>query len=193
MVNASWWLAMGVCGLVCGLIGCEERVGSGATSDGAAGVAAVAAEGTSTLSGQIAPDLCMDLNAVNAAEGAALELASVVLLSNDGTYRLTIEPRQGVIPRNEYFGFFVTVEGVDHVYEDVASINGLYVSGAMPHHEHGMNVQPLVVLSEEQPSDGGVRYLAHGFLLHMPGRWELYFDIREDGVTERAQFSFDLP
>ena len=29
-------------------------------------------------------------------------------------------------------------------------------------------------------------------LLHMPGRWELYFDVGEGALTERAQIEVEL-
>ena len=35
-------------------------------------------------------------------------------------------------------------------------------------------------------------FQADGMLFHMPGHWELYFDIWEDVGTERAQCSIDL-
>lgn len=33
---------------------------------------------------------------------------------------------------------------------------------------------------------------AEGLVFHMPGRWELYIDITDGGVTERAQLDVDL-
>ena len=60
------------------------------------------------------------------------------------------------------------------------------IDAAMPEHSHGMNVAPKL----ESSADGS--YTARGLLFHMPGRWELYFDITRAGVTERAQVSIDL-
>ena len=51
----------------------------------------------------------------------------------------------------------------------------------MPEHGHGMNRVPKVA---PRP-DGG--FHAEGLLFHMPGRWELYFDVTQGAVTERAQ------
>jgi len=31
-----------------------------------------------------------------------------------------------------------------------------------------------------------------GLRFHMPGRWELYFDVTRDGVLERAQIDLEL-
>ena len=58
---------------------------------------------------------------------------------------------------------------------------GLAVDAAMPEHGHGMNRVPKVA---PRP-DGG--FHAEGLLFHMPGRWELYFDVTQGAVTERAQ------
>jgi hypothetical protein len=57
----------------------------------------------------------------------------------------------------------------------------LVADAAMPHHGHGMNVMPQV-----EAKNNGIFYV-DGMLFHMPGRWELYFDITENDVTERAQ------
>ena len=57
----------------------------------------------------------------------------------------------------------------------------LAVDAAMPEHGHGMNR----VAEVEALGDG--RFRAAGLLFHMPGRWELYLDVTEGAVTERAQ------
>jgi hypothetical protein len=56
---------------------------------------------------------------------------------------------------------------------------GLRVDAQMPEHRHGMNYRPQISASGEG------RYLAEGFLFHMPGRWQLVFDVDRDGQTER--------
>ncbi len=60
------------------------------------------------------------------------------------------------------------------------------VDAAMPHHGHGMNVRPKVT----RAADGS--YLVTGMLFHMPGRWELMFDVTRDGLLERAQTTVEL-
>ena len=49
----------------------------------------------------------------------------------------------------------------------------------MPEHRHGMNYRPEVT----QISPGV--YRAEGLLFHMPGRWDLTFDIVTGGTTQR--------
>ena len=56
---------------------------------------------------------------------------------------------------------------------------GLRVDAQMPEHRHGMNYRPTVAAT------GRGRYVAQGMLLHMPGRWQLVFDVERGGRTER--------
>jgi hypothetical protein len=53
------------------------------------------------------------------------------------------------------------------------------VDAQMPEHRHGMNYRPSIV-----GADNG-RYRAEGLVFHMPGRWELTFDVRAGEETER--------
>ena len=56
---------------------------------------------------------------------------------------------------------------------------GLRVDGRMPEHRHGMNYRPRVSARED-----GV-HVAEGLLFHMPGHWQLVFDVEHGGRTER--------
>jgi hypothetical protein len=49
----------------------------------------------------------------------------------------------------------------------------------MPEHRHGMNYKPSI-----KPAAGG-RYRADGLMFHMPGRWEIIFEVRAAGSTDR--------
>ncbi len=53
------------------------------------------------------------------------------------------------------------------------------VDASMPEHRHGMNYRPVVTA---QPSG---TYRAEGLMFHMPGRWELTFDVVAGNGTER--------
>ena len=53
------------------------------------------------------------------------------------------------------------------------------IDATMPEHRHGMNYRAAV--AELAPG----RYRAEGLLFHMPGRWEITFDVVADGATER--------
>jgi hypothetical protein len=54
----------------------------------------------------------------------------------------------------------------------------LSVDARMPEHRHGMNYK-----AELKPLGPG-RWRAEGLMFHMPGRWELMFDLRANGVTD---------
>jgi hypothetical protein len=62
----------------------------------------------------------------------------------------------------------------------------LVVDAGMPEHKHGMVRAPRI----ERRSDGS--FEIRGMLFHMPGRWELYFDVVSGALTERAQVSVEL-
>ena len=53
------------------------------------------------------------------------------------------------------------------------------VDAYMPEHRHGMNYKALV-----KPMQRG-RYHAEGLMFHMPGRWELQFDVGNAGASVR--------
>ena len=57
--------------------------------------------------------------------------------------------------------------------------SGVRVDAHMPEHRHGMNYRPTVTVTSEG------RYRAEGLLFHMPGRWQLLFDVERGGRTER--------
>jgi hypothetical protein len=60
-----------------------------------------------------------------------------------------------------------------------AAARVLRVDADMPEHRHGMNYRARVSAA------GDGRYVAEGLLLHMPGRWQLLFDVERDGRAER--------
>ena len=60
------------------------------------------------------------------------------------------------------------------------------LEATMPEHKHGMNYKPTIVAGK----DG--RYRADGLLFHMPGRWELNFDVRSGAEIERLSHDIVL-
>jgi len=63
---------------------------------------------------------------------------------------------------------------------------GVRVDATMPEHRHGMNYRPTV------SAQGGGLYRAEGLMFHMAGRWELVFELRAGGATERLAQSLKL-
>ncbi len=106
------------------------------------------------------------------------------LASNAGHYRVRYRLAQDPPPRGELFGLAAYVLDADgkNVRADVQ----LLADGDMPEHGHG-----LARLCEvKQAADG--HFDVSGLRLHMPGRWQIYFDIVEGAHTERAQFDLAL-
>jgi hypothetical protein len=66
------------------------------------------------------------------------------------------------------------------------SAEAVRVDARMPAHGHGMNyVAKVKVL-------GDGRYRADGLMFHMPGRWELVFDVTAGAVSERVTQGVEL-
>lgn len=62
----------------------------------------------------------------------------------------------------------------------------LVLDAHMPEHRHGMNYKAVV-----KPSGAG-RFHAEGLMFHMPGRWELTFDVHEGARAVRLADSIVL-
>jgi hypothetical protein len=62
----------------------------------------------------------------------------------------------------------------------------VHVDATMPEHKHGMNYRASI------SSQGHGRYRAEGLMLHMPGRWELLFELRGDAGTARLTQTLQL-
>ncbi|MCA3072781.1 MAG: FixH family protein [Rhodocyclaceae bacterium] len=54
------------------------------------------------------------------------------------------------------------------------------IDARMPSHGHGMNYKPTLKPVGEN------RYRAEGLMFHMPGQWEMVFDLRAGDTVERA-------
>lgn len=99
------------------------------------------------------------------------------------TYRVVFTTTPRMIPMNEPFEISARPERIDGA--PVGAVE-MRVDAAMPDHHHGMTTKPQV----EYKPGGGCH--VKGMLLHMPGYWEIYFDIERDGEIERAQYNFEL-
>jgi len=101
--------------------------------------------------------------------------------SNGGHYTVEVQTAPPRIVLNQPFDVAVTVTPKSGAAKDLEVL----VDARMPAHFHGMNRVAKVTRVE-----GG--WKAEGLVFHMPGHWELYVDITEDGVTERAQMDVNL-
>jgi hypothetical protein len=103
--------------------------------------------------------------------------------SNAGTYRVTWQSEPAPVPLNATFA--LEVEVADAAGGDVSALE-LVADAAMPDHGHGMKTQPRVTRL------GPGRFRVEGMQFHMPGYWELYFDLARGPLRERAQFAIEL-
>jgi hypothetical protein len=102
--------------------------------------------------------------------------------SRGGKYLVCWRSLAGRVPRNEDFELEVWV------LRDGMPVRGAYlgVSAWMPDHGHGMLRQPRA----EEREDGSYRIA--GMLLHMRGRWQLFFEVLEGTLSETAECALDL-
>jgi hypothetical protein len=107
------------------------------------------------------------------------------LRSNGGRYAVRVRVPDGGWQRGSALGFDVRVSESNELTGRLADV-ALAIDADMPEHLHGINRVPRV----ERRDDGSFR--VENLYLHMPGWWELYFDVRQGPWTERAQLRVDL-
>ena len=56
--------------------------------------------------------------------------------------------------------------------------SGVTANAHMPEHRHGMNYKPTLKVL------GGGRFRAEGWVFHMPGRWEFFFDVNGERLAD---------
>lgn len=86
------------------------------------------------------------------------------------------------ISLNKHFGMDITVCPKAGVTGPVQ----LRVDARMPAHQHGMNYKPFV------KSTAPTQFKAEGLLLHMPGHWELVFEVEAGGRSDKLVQGVDL-
>ena len=92
-----------------------------------------------------------------------------------GRYTLTYRAVPAKIPLGQHFSLEIAV----CANAGVPPPETVTVDAQMPEHRHGMNYKASV-----KPAAGG-RYRADGLMFHMPGRWEIIFELRAAGRTDR--------
>ncbi len=111
---------------------------------------------------------------------------TVEVTDSTNRYQIRFRPDPFPIEAGKPFSLHVEV-GLNPIHSPY-SMEGplLNVDAAMPEHRHGMNTQPRVT----QVSPG--KFEVKGMLLHMSGRWEIYFDVVEGAGTHRATHVLEL-
>ena len=105
--------------------------------------------------------------------------------SNGGAWLVDYELEPAELPLNEPFAVELRVRANDAERTLVEGLE-LRFDARMPEHRHGMRVAPAV------RALGEGRFHVEGARLHMPGAWELHFDVTRGAITERAQARVEL-
>jgi hypothetical protein len=132
----------------------------------------------------VVPMIALAGLALSAATRPAPPVAEEVV-SNDGTYVVEwcAEPEE--LPLNEPFTVELSVRAAEDKAIDLDALE-LSFDARMPAHRHGMRRKPTVTALGEG------RFRVEGALLHMPGTWELHYDVTRGAITERAQVRVEL-
>jgi hypothetical protein len=89
-------------------------------------------------------------------------------------------------PAKVAVGKHFTIDAIACGKGGVADPAALAVDAFMPDHGHGMNYKAAVT------KIAAGQFRAEGLMFHMPGRWELYFDVPMQGKPERLVHSIVL-
>lgn len=110
------------------------------------------------------------------------------LESADYVVAYRTQPPKIMVGKHFSIDFVVCSKGAAAAPADVA------VDAYMPEHGHGMNYRATVTAARnaQAASATGAHFRANGLMFHMPGRWDLYFDVQNAGKTERLTRSIVL-
>lgn len=111
--------------------------------------------------------------------GCSDPVRTYTIESNTKNWHVEFFPHPTHIPLNTLFEMHCRVKGGGEV-------RSLRVDAAMPAHGHGMMTQSVTTFQD----DGW--FITTGMILHMPGEWDLYFDVDTGEAIERAQVTFTL-
>jgi len=104
----------------------------------------------------------------------APDLAGGRAVTGEG-YTLVMRPAPAPIPLGRHFALDVVIcPAAGGGRPDLARVDA-----RMPEHGHGMNYRTTVA------KRGEGRWRADGLMFHMPGRWELIFDLRDGSRSAR--------
>jgi hypothetical protein len=112
-----------------------------------------------------------------AAQAAACELPDGGRTVESPRYALAYRTQPARIAVGEHF----VVEIAVCAKGNAASPGAVEVDAWMPEHRHGMNYKAGV------SALGGGRFRAEGLMFHMPGRWELLFDLGGERLADSVR------
>jgi len=105
--------------------------------------------------------------------------------STNARFQVVLQSDQAPLPVNRIHSWTVTITDAEGRHVDEAIV---MVYGGMPEHKHGFPSKPEVTANL-----GRGRYRIEGVKFNMPGRWEMWINIRALGKDDKVRFSFDVP
>jgi hypothetical protein len=119
---------------------------------------------------------------IESARACGDQLSGAMRHVESAQYEIVFTSRPAAIETGRHFSldFAVCTRG------SAPSPEAVRVDAVMPEHRHGMNYRPVVV------ARGADLYHADGLMLHMPGTWELRFDVVTVRGTERLTATLQL-
>jgi DNA-binding beta-propeller fold protein YncE len=121
-----------------------------------------------------------DVDPTPAGPDAAAAALPPRICSNGGTFRVDVLSAPSPLPVGRLFDLEVRLHDACADGAPLESVV-LRADAAMPGHGHGMNTQPRT------SALGGGRYVVTGFRFHMPGEWDVRFDVIRGKTLERAE------
>ena len=105
-------------------------------------------------------------------------------LTENGAFRVAVEPDVNPVPLSKLHTWTLHVETADGRPVDDASI---VVDGGMPDHGHGLPTRPAVTQAL-----GGGDYRVEGMKFQMPGWWIVSFEVAAGQGADRVVFNLML-
>lgn len=98
-------------------------------------------------------------------------------------FKVSYTSQVAPMPLNRIHSWLLHVETIDGEPVVGAEID---VDGGMPAHRHGLPTQPVV------REVGNGDYLVEGLKFSMTGHWEMWFEIKVGGISEKKKFAIDF-
>ena len=93
-----------------------------------------------------------------------------------GRYSVAYRAVPDKLPVSQHFSLLIAV----CANPGAPQLETVTVDAQMPEHRHGMNYKASI------KRESSSRYRADGLMFHMPGRWEIIFELRAAGRTDRV-------
>jgi len=110
---------------------------------------------------------------------------SMTEVGKNGLFQVTIQSDEAPLPLNRIHSWTARITTPEGRIVDNAI---LMVYGGMPEHKHGFPSKPEVTANL-----GDGRYRIEGVKFNMPGRWEMWFNVRALDQDDKVIISFDVP